>query len=75
MEKVVDVMSVTNTQLLEHLHWITKHLEFWSRLSTVRYIYFSTLLLCLIVMERSVQSDGSIYVMGGRVTRVISCPS
>ncbi|KAG0565107.1 hypothetical protein M758_8G160500 [Ceratodon purpureus] len=33
VEKVVDVMSVTVSQLLEHLHHVTKHLEFWQRLS------------------------------------------
>lgn len=35
VEKVVDVMSVTVSQLLEHLHHVTKHLEFWKRLSKV----------------------------------------
>jgi nuclear-control-of-ATPase protein 2 len=33
VEKVVDVMHITGTQLLDHLHHVTKHLEFWKTLS------------------------------------------
>lgn len=35
VEKVVDVMSVTVSQLLEHLHHVSKHLEFWQKLAKV----------------------------------------
>ncbi|KAG0556391.1 hypothetical protein KC19_11G050300 [Ceratodon purpureus] len=33
VERVVEVMSVTVNQLLEHLHHVTKHSDFWQRLS------------------------------------------
>lgn len=33
--KVVDVMGDAASQLLENLHHVTKHLEFWQRLSKV----------------------------------------
>ncbi|XP_024360120.1 protein DGS1, mitochondrial isoform X2 [Physcomitrium patens] len=33
VEKVVDVMSITVNQLLEHLHGVTKYLDFWQKLS------------------------------------------
>lgn len=35
VEKVVDVMHVTGAQLLDHLHHVSKHLEFWKNLSVV----------------------------------------
>ena len=38
VEKVVDVMSVTVNQLLEHLHHVTKHLDFWQELSEVMFL-------------------------------------
>lgn len=40
VNKVVDAMSTTATQLLDHLHYVTKHLEFWNRLSMVRFFIF-----------------------------------
>lgn len=38
MEKVVDVMSITVNQLLEHLHGVTKYLDFWQKLSEVIFL-------------------------------------
>jgi hypothetical protein len=55
VEKVVDVMSVTVNQLLEHLHHVRKHLDFWQGLSEVMFLISDSVVILDFLLQQVVE--------------------